>query len=112
MFKLAPTSDGHWKEEIICGFRNPANGFYPSSGLILDKAGNLYGATAQGGAGTCYNGCGVVYELSPGANGKWTYGVLHEFIGNSGSLPPGNLVLDEKGNLYGTAYGAVYEITP
>jgi uncharacterized repeat protein (TIGR03803 family) len=112
VFKLAPTLDGYWKEEIICGFRNPSSGFYPSSRLILDKAGNLYGATAQGGAGPCYNGCGVVYELSPGANGKWTYRVLHKFIGNSGSLPPSDLVLDQKGNLYGTAYGAVYEITP
>jgi uncharacterized repeat protein (TIGR03803 family) len=112
VFKLTPTLDGRWREEIICGFPDPASGFYPSSGLIFDKAGNLYGATAQGGAGACYNGCGVVYELTPVANGKWAYSVLHKFIGNGGSLPPSNLVLDQKGNLYGTAYGAVYEITP
>jgi uncharacterized repeat protein (TIGR03803 family) len=113
VFKLVPTLGGHWREEIIWGFPDPANGFYPSTGLVFDGAGNLYGTTAQGGAGNCYNGCGVAYRLSPGANGKWAYKVLHKFIGNDGSLPPaGNLVLDEKGNLYGTAYGTVYEITP
>lgn len=87
-------------------------GFYPSSGLVFDKAGNLYGTTEQGGDGPCYQGCGVVYELSPSSIGKWKYKVLHKFITNSATLPPGNLVLDEKGNIYGTAYGAVYEITP
>ena len=111
-FKLSRSRRGNWVETMLYRFLNPAYGFYPSSGLIADKAGNLYGTTAQGGAGTCYNGCGVAYELSPSANGKWTYRVLHKFIGNSGSLPPSNLVLDEKGNLYGTAYGAAYEITP
>jgi uncharacterized repeat protein (TIGR03803 family) len=112
VFKLVSTSGGHWKEEIIWVFPDPANGFYPSSGLVSDKAGNLYGTTAQGGNGRCYNGCGVLYKLSPGANGKWKYNVLHQFIGNGGGLPPSNVVLDEKGNLYGTAYGAVYEVTP
>jgi uncharacterized repeat protein (TIGR03803 family) len=112
VFKLTRSRRGDWQETVVYGFLEPANGFYPSSGMVFDKVGNLYGTTAQGGGGPCYNGCGVVYKLSPSSNGKWKYNVLHSFIGNSGSLPPGNLVLDGQGNLYGTAYGAVYQITP
>jgi len=42
----------------------------------------------------------------------WKYSVLHEFDGADGGLPDGALAFDNKGNLYGTAYGVVYEITP
>jgi uncharacterized repeat protein (TIGR03803 family) len=80
----------------------------------MDQAGNLYGTTISGG--TC---CGVVYKLAPGAKGKWTYKVLHTFTGSDGAQPDANLILDDKGNLYGTtplrgAYGVgvVFELTP
>jgi hypothetical protein len=46
--------------------------------------------------------CGVVYKLSPGRKGKWKYTVLHTFSGNDGAQPDANLILDGKGNLYGT----------
>jgi len=111
-FKLSRDQRGNWEETMLYRFLNPAYGFYPSSALVFNKVGDLYGTTAQGGGGPCYNGCGVLYKLSPSSNGKWKYNVLHKFIGNSGTLPPGNLVLDEKGNIYGAAYGAVYEVTP
>jgi uncharacterized repeat protein (TIGR03803 family) len=116
VFKLTPQSDGRWKETILYQFQGGANGFEPGAGVVMDKAGNLYGTTIAGGSGC---GCGVVYELSPGAKGKWTYTVLHTFTGNDGAQPDANLILDEKGNLYGTtatggAYGGgvVFEITP
>jgi hypothetical protein len=80
--------------------------------VVLDKAGNLYGATVTGGIGQCFAGCGVVYELAPGAGGKWTFRVLHRFSGSDGAQPLGGLILDGKGNLYGTAYDVVFEITP
>ena len=112
IFKLARSPAGGWKETVLYGFLQPANGFYPSSGVVFDNAGNLYGTTAHGGIGICDNGCGVAYKMSPGANGKWKYTVLHKFSGTSGGLPPGDLALDRKGNLYGTAYNVVYEIIP
>jgi len=40
---------------------NGANGSQPVTGLVLDAQGNLYGATARGGA----NDRGTVFELSP-----------------------------------------------
>jgi uncharacterized repeat protein (TIGR03803 family) len=112
VFELTHIPGGHWKEKVIYGFLDPANGFYPSGRVVFDRAGNLYGPAVQGGIGPCYNGCGVVYKLSPGADGKWKYTVLHKSISQAESPSGGGLVLDDRGNLYGTTYGFVYEITP
>jgi hypothetical protein len=54
----------------------------------------------------------VAYKLAPEADGKWTYTVLHKFDGSDGAQPLGGLIFDAKGNLYGTAYNVLYEITP
>ncbi len=112
VFKLTRTQNGRWKEAVIYNFTNEADGWLPSSGVVLDKAGNLSGTTGVGGVGGCSNGCGVVYRLAPSANGKWQYTVLHRFAGSDGREPGGELILDSKGSLYGTAYNVVYEITP
>lgn len=63
--------------------------------------------------------CGVVFKMTPGANGKWTYTVLHRFTGVAGFDPEAGLTIDSKGNLFGTTvaggaggYGVVFEITP
>jgi uncharacterized repeat protein (TIGR03803 family) len=61
----------------------------------------------------------VVFKLSPLSNGTWQYSVLHRFTGKDGANPAASLILDDKGNLYGTATqggaggaGVVFEITP
>jgi uncharacterized repeat protein (TIGR03803 family) len=42
-----------------------SDGAGPEAGLIADAAGNLYGTTHSGGAGTsCVQGCGTVFELT------------------------------------------------
>jgi len=117
VFKLTPGSDGRWKETILYDFIPGANGSFPAAGVVMDKSGNLYGTTVDGGSPTC--GCGVVYKLAPGKNGKWTYTVLHRFSGIDGAIPEGNLTIDDKGNLYGgtvlggaTGNGVIFEITP
>ena len=47
------------------------------------------------------------------------HGLLHTFIGSDGAQPDANLILDDKGNPYGTAAtsgqygdGVVFEFTP
>jgi len=117
VYKLAPQSNGHWKAAIQHSFTGGASGDGPSGGVVIDKAGNLYGTTIAGGDPNC--GCGVVYRLAPGSNGKWTYTVLHRFTGFDGAQPDANLILDDKGNLYGTTatggtggYGVAFELTP
>jgi uncharacterized repeat protein (TIGR03803 family) len=72
--------------------------------VIQDTAGNLYGTTSAGGAttNTCnpFNGCGVLFKLSPAG----TESVLYSFTGGAdGAAPAGGLVRDPAGNLYGTA---------
>ena len=91
------------------------DGSAPLSGLILDAAGNLYGATSSYGA----NGGGTVFEISP-SNGGWSYSVLYNLPGSCCYAGPGaNLVFDQSGNLYGTTFaegadnlGSVFQLTP
>jgi uncharacterized repeat protein (TIGR03803 family) len=78
--------------------------------LVLDIAGNLYGTTIFGGGDQQYcsglePGCGTVFMLARGSNGKWKERVLHRFQSGSssdGSAPNGALIFDASGNLYGT----------
>jgi uncharacterized repeat protein (TIGR03803 family) len=77
--------------------RSAAGGSYPHGGVILDKAGNLYGTTTDGG-----NNSGTVFKISK--SGKQT--ILYKFptswqVGH----PYAGLIQDEAGNLYGTASG-------
>ncbi|MCC6493022.1 MAG: hypothetical protein IT424_08370 [Pirellulales bacterium] len=76
-----------------------ANGSGPRGDLIADDAGNLYGATAGGGA----FGRGTVFRLDAA-----TYAIttLVSFDGNNGANPAAGLVADAAGNLYGTTFGA------
>jgi len=76
------------------------------AGLVFDAAGNLYGATSQGGNSTCGQGCGTVFELSPSSSG-WTKKTLHSFSFSTsanlgGIYPVGGVILDASGNIYGT----------
>lgn len=112
VFKLTRSLGGRWVHSVLYDFAKPQDGFEPITGVVFDKAGNLYGTTATGGTGSCYNGCGVVYKLAPQAGGKWKYTVLHRFNSPAQSPPDGQLILDKKNNLYGTAFSVVYEITP
>ena len=123
VFELVPTSKGKWTEKILHTFQNGKDGAQPVGGLIFDRAGNLYGMTAMGGAYARY---GTVFKLTPHTNGKWTNTVIHSFNGKDGSEPSGALVLDPAGNLYGTTFlggyfkgcgnpdgcGVVFKITP
>jgi len=112
VFRLTQ-ANGRWKETILYDFKGGASGYEPGAGVVRDTAGNLYGTTVYGGS--C---CGVVFKLSPKENGKWKYTLLHTFTGYDGAQPDANLILDEKGNLYGTAAtggayddGVVFEVT-
>src|SRR5262249_8528065 len=95
--------NGTWTETILHQFGSGTDGSRPTSGLIRDSNGNLYGTTASGGNGCAADdGCGTVYELSPSGSG-WVERVLYSFQGqDDGANPVGGLVMDAAGNLYGT----------
>src|SRR5579872_4729003 len=77
------------------------------NGLALDDAGNLYGTAATGGGAGCAHdiGCGTVFELSLGGDGRWKFTMLHRFDGKDGAAPLAPLYRDARGNLYGTTEG-------
>jgi uncharacterized repeat protein (TIGR03803 family) len=111
VFELSP-SGGSWTFSTLYSFTNWNEGLFPSSDLVIDGAGNLYGALQQGGSSkpNCLgsDGCGTVFELSP-SGGGWQFSLLHTFQGvkegakeGDGIYPSGTLALDSKGNLYGT----------
>ncbi len=123
VFELSLRPSGTWKETVLHSFgpTDPA-GYNPETALTLDSVGNLYGTTAQGGAGNW----GTVFRLQRSDSGLWTETVLHSFpsYGTDGKNPDSALVFDASGNLYGTTVyggtatgadgqnGTVFEITP
>jgi len=102
VFELTPNQDGTWTENDLYTFTWGLDGAFPSSGLVFDSDGNLYGEALYGGSLACPQfGCGVIFQLSPVAGG-WKYTVLHTFNGSKGANPSGNLTLGLTGDLYGT----------
>jgi uncharacterized repeat protein (TIGR03803 family) len=117
VYELIPQGDGTWKEKILHQFGSfGRDGTVPLAGLVLDGAGNLYGAANLGGL----HGTGVIFELSPSSGGTWTYKIIHNFNrSGDGEFPYGTPILDAAGNLYGTTtqgghygWGTVYELSP
>lgn len=109
VFELSPNGSGGWTETILYSFQGGSDGEFPSSGLIFDHSGNLYGTTGAGGA----DNTGTVFELSPNSHGGWTETVLYAFGDSPDGADPQGLIFDGSGNLYGaTAFGGQPECGP
>jgi hypothetical protein len=82
----------------FCALPGCGDGSYPEAGVILDKAGNLYGTTNAGGSGA-----GTVFTLTA-SSGKLS--TIYTFMGGDDGLGPNSLAFDNLGNLYRTSeYG-------
>jgi uncharacterized repeat protein (TIGR03803 family) len=95
--------DGNRCETVLYTFDLfTANGYgQPTGNVIRDSAGNFYGTTFIGQADVGY-GFGVVYKVNTSGHAT----VLHNFTnGTDGGNPYGGVILDAKGNVYGTASG-------
>jgi len=117
VFELTPGG----RETVLysfCAQTNCTDGATPTAGLIMDKAGNLYGTTFHGG-GTSDDG--TVFVLTH----RGTETVLYSFCAQTdcgdGALPQAGLIMDKAGNLYGTTVqggannflgGVVFQLTP
>ena len=56
VFQLSP-SGGGWTESVFYSFGGPyKDGAFPTTGVILDAAGNVYGTTSTGGVDAVYGG--------------------------------------------------------
>jgi len=127
VFKLSPPPSAcrsflcPWRETVLYSFQGGSDGEQPQlADLVFDRQGNIYGTTPYGGTGSsCYQSCGVVYQLTP-SNGGWTESILYRFQGgNDGAYPFAGLIFDAAGNLYGAGeygganlYGVVYKLSP
>ncbi len=119
VYELVPSSESY-KERLIYSF-DVYDGQQPSSTLVMDLNGTLYGTTSYGGnSPACSYGCGTVFSLTRGAHGKWTENVLLSLSGSAdGSTAVGPVAFDREGNLYAAAEydgvhrrGSVFELTP
>lgn len=107
VYELSPPSQpaGAWGMNVIYAFTDQnGDGYYPSSNLIADACGALYGATSYGGDNSCLGGCGIAFQLQ-NIGGNWMETVLHDFRGPT-EVYPGDLLLGADGALYGTTRGA------
>jgi uncharacterized repeat protein (TIGR03803 family) len=118
VYQLSPQGKSRWKRTILYHFCNPEqSGGAPDEPVTFDpRTGVLYGTASAGGDPVCQ--CGVIFKLTPNANGKWQYRVLYKFHGPDGAGPNG-LTIDSKGNLYGTTvaggkygYGTAFQFVP
>jgi uncharacterized repeat protein (TIGR03803 family) len=111
VFKVAPGG----RETVLYAliqysFLGGISGVAESVNLISDAQGNLYGATAYGGAeGAC---CGEIFEVSPTGGEKLVYA----FPNINPSAPADPFARDAEGNIYGSAgdnsYGTIIKLTP
>lgn len=91
LFQLSPTPSGPWQETIVHEFTGHGDGGLPTSNLIFDTAGNLYGTSAEGGFGD-------VYEFIPQIGGGWK----EKVIGSPGGNVYAPVLMDGAGNLWST----------
>jgi uncharacterized repeat protein (TIGR03803 family) len=100
---------------VLHNFTGAADGGNPYSGLSMDQAGNLYGTTVAGGAGS-----GTVFQLKH-SGGGYVFNPLHSFRGaNDGIEPLASVTLGSDGSLYGTTArggdsagnGTVFKLRP
>jgi uncharacterized repeat protein (TIGR03803 family) len=98
VFQLAPKANGVYQYRVLYSFTGGSDGSTPFSGVIVDKAGNLYGTTNLGGA----NFYGTIFEFARQPNGSYVFSVLHDFAGApSDGITPVGLIFDKFGNIFG-----------
>jgi uncharacterized repeat protein (TIGR03803 family) len=133
VYEMVPGSSG-WTEKVLYNFTGRKDGGNPLGGLVFDAAGSLYGTGNIGGAhysrkyAKCRTNfllstsCGVVFKLTPTAQGTWSESVIYSFcakvVCQDGRNPIAGPTIDKSGNLYVAAgggyngYGAVFELMP
>ena len=118
LYELAPHG-GNWQIDVLhqfCSESGCSDGYSPQSGPILDKAGNLFGTTEQGGSA----GGGVVYEyVTATKTFEVVYGFCVQANCAAGYGPDQGLVVDSSGDIFGVTSaggangaGTVFELTP
>ena len=102
---VSPSEAQAAKFKVLHTFAGGSDGAYPTSGVVFDPVGNLYGTTLFGGSGIgCETGCGTAFELVP-SGVRWKERVLYSFSNSSdyGIYLFGPVAFDAAGNIYGAS---------
>jgi uncharacterized repeat protein (TIGR03803 family) len=100
--------------QTLYSFKGGTDGAFPIGRLYVDAGGDIYGTTALGGRGGCFeksfgNTCGTVFVLRPskaGARLSFKESVLHRFAPGADGWEPWAGVVAFNGVLFGTTvYG-------
>jgi uncharacterized repeat protein (TIGR03803 family) len=117
VFQLTPGPNGTWQESVLYSFQGGTDGSFPTTTLVFDAAGSLYGTTSTGGRPSC--DCGTAFKLTL-AGATWNEKIIHSFgQGRDGYSPNYGLTFDPAGNLWGTTpaggfsgLGTLFQIVP
>jgi uncharacterized repeat protein (TIGR03803 family) len=117
VYELIPTPSGQWLEKVLYSFRGGADGSASIGNLVVDRFGNLYGTTSEGGAGCS---CGVIFKLAPVGAAGWVESIAYRFQGApDGAFAYNGMTADQTGSFYGatvhggvTNDGLIYKFTP
>jgi hypothetical protein len=108
-----PITSPHWgRLKIIYNFTGGSDGAIPLSSLLTDKTPSLYGVAAEGGAGSCLDksgyifdyasGCGTLFHLTPTSNdSSWSENTLYDFQGGSDGATPWSVMRNRRGGFFG-----------
>jgi uncharacterized repeat protein (TIGR03803 family) len=113
VYKLAPSTQGSWKQNILYSFMGGVSGDSPSGDLVLTSSGRIYGSATAGGNA-------IVFRLTPPtrSGGSWNESLVYQMSGAEGTNIS-SLIFDGKGRLYGTTndggryhLGSVFVLSP
>jgi uncharacterized repeat protein (TIGR03803 family) len=86
VFKLVRSASGY-TFQLLYTFTGGADGAMPQGNVVLDSAGNLYGASGEGGG---------IFQITPSG--------IFTVIDTSASFLQSPITIDAAGNIYGTTY--------
>lgn len=117
LFQLVPPprGDAQWTENLLHNFSGSGDGLFPQGTLLIDKQGDLYGTTGQGGN----SNSAVFFKVSPPKSGnQWRFTPLYTFKADTEGYEQADLTL-LAGHLFGTAgaggannAGTVFSLKP
>jgi uncharacterized repeat protein (TIGR03803 family) len=87
--------------QILSSFTPQQAGTYSANGVTIDRAGNLYGTTTDGGD----NSAGFAFKVTHFTD--WLLDPLFSFLGGNSGGQPNGLIVGPNGSLYGGAQGGI-----
>jgi hypothetical protein len=104
VYELSPVTGGGWTETVLYRFTGYLDGAVPSTSVILDTSGNLFGLASAGGTSRPNYGGGTLFELTPNSGSEWSETTIYSFQDIATGLGPGGqFIRDSSGNFYGMA---------